>query len=118
MSDVKFCELWPRQFRRDIATRRVNAQLSLDALQNTGSEYAQGHRMMIDIYEATLAVIDAATDVHSDALVNQRLGCINNPDRRGDHVCLVCEKLGEWVITIGGGVRPAYSEQASKGEKA
>lgn len=53
-TDTKFTEMWPRQFATEMRKRRDRALESLGAIQNLDGEYANGHRRMIDIYDAAI----------------------------------------------------------------
>lgn len=52
-----FAALWPRQFRVEMEKRRASAVISLGALKQQDSAYAQAHRNMIAIYDAALGAI-------------------------------------------------------------
>lgn len=61
MSNTPISELWPSQFRKEMAARRAKVAHSLSLLKNVGSEFWRGHEIMIGIYDAAIAAVDAAS---------------------------------------------------------
>lgn len=54
MSETDFRRLWLVEFERDILKRREQLQRALDALTKQDSNYAEGHRVMLRVYESAL----------------------------------------------------------------